>query len=160
MSTAFRSAPRPRRPSAARQSPLQPLPAKPRSVRGAPSGPSRPPPRAVPSPSAVPSAPAVTVKRLPTARKMPLWIRFLVQLHRGSLVVTFILVITALAVYGSTVYTQQLWSKEYRKLKTLTRNEREIAATTPCLENPLALSGTSGIGFSPPNTEQHHLSPA
>jgi hypothetical protein len=55
------------------------------------------------------------------------------------LVIAFILVIATLMVYGSTVYTQQLWSKEYRKLKTLQRNEREMTATSASLENQLAL---------------------
>jgi len=73
-----------------------------------------------------------------------------VQVQRGSLVVAFILVTATLIVYGSTVYTQQLWSKEYRKLKTLTRNEREMVATNEGLKNQLALqAGRPGSGLVP-----------
>lgn len=154
MSTAFRSAPHARRPTATGRSPLYPVPAQPnpnqksaqtRSVHSVPKG-SRPPLKGISAPS-----PGVgTVKRFPRARAMPLWLRLLVQVQRGSLVVAFILVTATLIVYGSTVYTQQLWSKEYRKLKTLTRNEREMIATNEGLKNQLALqAGRPGSGLVP-----------
>ena len=81
---------------------------------------------------------------------MPLWLRLLIQAQRGSLIVAFVLVTATLFVYSSTVYTQQLWSKEYRKLKTLTRNEREMIATNESLKNQLALqAGQPGSGLVP-----------
>jgi len=74
----------------------------------------------------------------------------LIQAQRGSLVIAFVLVTATLIVYGSTVYTQQLWSKEYRKLKTLQRNEREMIATSASLENQLALQAERpGSGLVP-----------
>ncbi len=87
---------------------------------------------------------------------MPLWLRLLIQAQRGSLIVAFILVTATLVVYGSTVYTQQLWSKEYRKLKTLTRNEREMIATNESLKNQLALQaerpGSGLVAQTPDST--------
>lgn len=81
---------------------------------------------------------------------MPLWLRLLIQAQRGSLIIAFVLVTATLFVYSSTVYTQQLWSKEYRKLKTLTRNEREMIATSESLKHQLALqAGQPGSGLVP-----------
>ncbi|MBW4695453.1 MAG: hypothetical protein KME27_27195 [Lyngbya sp. HA4199-MV5] len=83
-----------------------------------------------------------------------MWLRVLIQAQRGSLVIAFVLVIATLLVYGSTVYTQQLWSKEYRKLKTLQRNEREMTATSASLENQLALQAERpGSGLVPQTPE-------
>lgn len=50
----------------------------------------------------------------------------------------FVLVVAALVVYGSMVYTQQLWSKEYSNLKKMQRNEREMVAANEALKNQLA----------------------
>jgi len=54
------------------------------------------------------------------------------------MVVAFVLVTAALVVYGSTVYTQQLWSKEYRKLKHLQRSERQMVSATALTQGELA----------------------
>lgn len=150
MSTAFRSAPRSRRPASTRRSPLYPVPAQPSPMRTAPKR-SKPPLKAVMSPAG-----AAVVRRLPSKRSLPLWLRLLIQAQRGSLVIAFILVTATLIVYGSTVYTQQLWSKEYRKLKTLQRNEREMIATNEGLKNQLALQadrpGSGLVPQTPDNT--------
>lgn len=144
MSTAFRSAPRSRRPPSARRSPLYPVPAKRSPVRSVPKG-SNSPLRTVSTPTS-----SATVRRLPSTRSLPLWLRLLIQAQRGSLVIAFVLVTATLFVYGSTVYTQQLWSKEYRKLKTLQRNEREMIATSEGLKNQLALQAARpGSGLVP-----------
>jgi hypothetical protein len=93
---------------------------------------------------------------LPSKRSLPLWLRLLIQAQRGSLVIAFVLMTATLIVYGSTVYTQQLWSKEYRKLKTLQRNEREMIATNEGLKNQLALQadrpGSGLVPQTPDNT--------
>ncbi|XGV96234.1 MAG: hypothetical protein ACAF41_26310 [Leptolyngbya sp. BL-A-14] len=153
MSTAFRSASRSRRPPSARRAPLYPVATKTKPVQRVPK--STPSPlRAVPTPIARAKASAPTgtkaVRQLPTTRSFPLWLRMLIQAQRGSLIVAFILVIATLLVYGSTVYTQQLWSKEYRKLKSLQRSEREMTATSASLENQLALQAERpGSGLVP-----------
>jgi hypothetical protein len=50
-------------------------------------------------------------------------------LQRGSDVITLILGIVTLTIYSWTVYTQQQWTQEYRKLGTLQRNERDLTTT-------------------------------
>ena len=159
MSNAFRSTPHSRRTPSTRRSPLYPMPAKQnlgkksigqpssqqRSLHSVPPA-SRSPLRAVSASASGMS----TVERFPATWAMPLWLRLLIQAQRGSLIVAFVLVTATLFVYSSTVYTQQLWSKEYRKLKTLTRNEREMIATNESLKNQLALqAGQPGSGLVP-----------
>ena len=104
----------------------------------------------------VSSAPAPSAVRIPTASPVPNWLRLLVQAQRGSLIVTFALVITTLVVYGGTVYMQQLWSKEYRKLKTMQRSERQMLAASEVLKNQIiqqAESPNSGlVAKSPKHT--------
>jgi hypothetical protein len=96
------------------------------------------------------------IANLPTARPLPNWLRLLIQAQRGSLAVTFLLVIVTLVVYGGTIYTQQLWSKEYRKLKTMQRSERQMLAASEVLKNQIiqqAESPNSGlVAKSPRNT--------
>jgi len=108
--------------------------------------------------AAVPAAPAQSaIRKLPTARPVPNWLRLLIQAQRGSLIVTFALVIATLIVYGGTVYMQQLWSKEYRKLKTMQRSERQMLAASEVLKNQIiqqAESPNSGLVAKSP---QHTL---
>jgi len=79
-----------------------------------------------------------TVRRLPSPRKLPIWLQLMLLAQRGSLVVTFILVMGALLVYGNTVYTQQLWSKNFRDLRAFQRSERQLAAATGMLQSQVA----------------------
>lgn len=155
MSTAFRSALPARQPPSIQRSPLYPVPAKhspnqptlskPRPVHSVPKG-SRPPLRAIASPTSG----VATLKRFPTKWAMPLWLRLLLQVQRGSLVVAFVLVTATLIVYGSTVHMQQLWSKAHSKLKTQMRNELEMMATNEGLKNQLALQAVRpGSGLVP-----------
>lgn len=154
MSTAFRSTTHSRRPPSTRRSPLAAVPSPSRPVRRAPQSASSSL-RAVPSAigrttANSKSSSAKTVRQLPSSRSFPLWLRVLIQAQRGSLVIAFVLVVATLMVYGSTVYTQQLWSKEYRKLKTLQRNEQEMTATNASMENQLALQAEKpGSGLVP-----------
>lgn len=129
MSDAYRTT-YPRRSSNRR--PPRPLPSRGGSAR--PSQPSfNSAPVPFPSRTANPG-----VRRLPVKRPMPLWLRSLIALQRGSLVVVFLLAIATLVVYSGTVYTQHLWSSNYRKLKTLQRSEREMTAAEGTMKNYLA----------------------
>lgn len=82
-------------------------------------------------------SPSTPVRQLAARRPLPNWLRLLIRLQRGSLVVTFVLVTAALVVYGSTIYMQQHWSKEYNKLKSMQRSERQIAAVGASLKSQL-----------------------
>ncbi|MBD1843242.1 hypothetical protein H6F89_07480 [Cyanobacteria bacterium FACHB-63] len=79
-----------------------------------------------------------SVRRLPQSGKPPRWLRSLLLTQRVSILVTFGLAGMVLAVYGWTVYTQQLWGKEYSKLEQLRRNERQITANGEVLKNQIA----------------------
>ena len=92
------------------------------------------------------------VEKLPDVNQNPLWLRSLLFLQRGSSVVTFCLIGTTLAVYAWTVYTQQLWSREYRKLENLQREERQLTGANEVMKNQLAQQAEStGTGLVPPN---------
>ncbi|WP_431659881.1 hypothetical protein [Pantanalinema rosaneae] len=86
--------------------------------------------------SSPPAAPS-RVRRLPAHQQLPTSVRLLIQIQRGSVAVAFVLVTAALIVYGSTVYMQQLWSKEYRQLKTLERNERQMVAASDVMKEQI-----------------------
>ncbi|MCL1471504.1 hypothetical protein [Argonema antarcticum] len=79
-----------------------------------------------------------TVKILPQSESIPPWLRKSIALQQRSTFVTFLLVGAVLLVYGSTVYAQQLWSKEYRKLEILQRKERQLTTAGEILKNKLA----------------------
>ncbi|MHC5933455.1 hypothetical protein [Nostoc sp.] len=68
----------------------------------------------------------------------PLWLLRLYTFHRYSTVLAFLLVASTLAVYGWTVYCQQLWSQSYRRLQSLQRHERLLMTTNATLTNKMA----------------------
>lgn len=84
----------------------------------------------------MPSAPQ-RVRRLPAHQQLPTSVRLLMHIQRGSTAIAFVLVTAALVVYGSTVYMQQLWSKEYRQLKTLERSERQMVAASDVIKEQI-----------------------
>lgn len=103
------------------------------------------------------SAPAVAVKQLPTRRPLPTWLRLLIQLQRGSVIVTFVLVTAALVVYGSTIYMQQRWSKDYSKLKSMQRSERTMIAAGEFLKNQLIQQAEQPGSGLVPRTAAHTI---
>lgn len=78
------------------------------------------------------------VRMLPVRRSLPVWLRLLIQLQRGSTIVAFVLVAATLVVYSTTIYTQQLWSRDYQRLKAMQRQERQMIATSETLKHQLA----------------------
>ena len=85
-------------------------------------------------------APAKKVAKIPSrsALNPPIWLRVLLLFQQSSSAIAFGLIITAFSVYALTVYTQRLWDKEYKKLKTLQRHERLLTETNETLKNKLA----------------------
>lgn len=88
--------------------------------------------RSTPSRSAV-------VRALPASRSMPSWLRLLLVAHRGSSIVTFLLITAVLTIYGWTVQTQQIWGREYSRLEDLQRQERQIITANEVLKDNIAL---------------------
>jgi hypothetical protein len=62
----------------------------------------------------------------------------LLRTQRLSVIVAFVLVAATLLIYSSTMYTQQLWSKEYRKLEQLKRQERQMLTSGELLKAQIA----------------------
>lgn len=80
------------------------------------------------------------VSQISTASQpLPTWLRSLLWIQHSSAVVTFGLIGTTLLVYAVTVYSQQIWSREYRQLEDLQRQERNLVATHESLKNQLAV---------------------
>ena len=75
---------------------------------------------------------------MPNSGGVPLWLLRLYTFHRYSTVLAFLLVASTLAVYGWTVYSQELWSKSYRRLQNLQRHERLLTTTNATLINKMA----------------------
>lgn len=75
---------------------------------------------------------------VPTAKVLPTWLLRLYTIHRYSSIVTFLLVAIALVIYGWTVYSQEMWSQEFRRLQNLQRNERQLTTTNAMLKNKMA----------------------
>lgn len=92
------------------------------------------------SPSAtVPiSAPMQTVRQLPKPQPWPLWLRAMIGVNRGASLLTLSLTSAVLIIYSQTVYSQQLWNREYRNLEVLQRHERQLISTNEALKEQIA----------------------
>lgn len=113
-------------PRKSRGATLAPVPARPRKLQAVPNKPRSPRPG------------NGVVERLPRQSGLPLWLRSLIGLQRSSTIVAFALAGAALGVYGWTVYSQQLWGKEYQRLENLRRDERQLMATGSTLKSQIA----------------------
>jgi hypothetical protein len=72
---------------------------------------------------------------MPNSGTTPWWLLRLYTFHRYSTVLAFLLVASTLAVYGWTVYSQEVWSQSYRRLQKLQRHERLLTTTNATLTN-------------------------
>ncbi len=110
-----------------------------------------------------PSESRSKVTRLRTKpKRLPLALQFLLLVQKSSTTFTFGLVAITLGVYGWTVYAPTLWSQEFSKLKTLQRNERQLAATNESLKHKMAQQAEQpGSGLTAPNPHKSiFLAPA
>ncbi len=96
------------------------------------------------------------VYSLPRPRPLPFWLQMLLRVQRYSGVVTLLLILAVLTVYGWTVYSQQFWGREYSKLESLRRDERQLRATGAMLKNQIAEQaaqpGVNLVRQTPSNT--------
>jgi hypothetical protein len=82
----------------------------------------------------------------------PLWLETLYLLQVGSSVFSFFLVGAMLFMYGMTVYAPYKWTEEYRRLKELQKDERQITAANEMIKNQLAKQAqTQGVGLVDPD---------
>ena len=93
---------------------------------------------------------------VPSAPEMPAWLRSLVGVERTAGVLALLLGTATLAVYGSSVYSQQQWGTMYNRFQTLERNERELSVTGEMLKDKMAerafYSDTQLVPQNPGNT--------
>ncbi|HLP89361.1 MAG TPA: hypothetical protein VK184_12315 [Nostocaceae cyanobacterium] len=68
----------------------------------------------------------------------PVWLMRLYAVNRYSATMAFLFVVVALVVYGWTVYSQELWGKNYRRLQNLQRHERQLTTTNATLTSKIA----------------------
>ncbi len=89
------------------------------------------------------------------AQQPPIWLRTLLLLQYSSSVLTACLIAAILTVYALTVYAPQRWSREYKKLMNLQRDERQLTAANESLKNQLAQqaerSDTGLVNSNPTN---------
>ena len=69
---------------------------------------------------------------------LPWWLLRWQNFQRYSSIAAFLLVMANLTVYGWTVYAQQLWSQNSRKLQELQRQERQITTANETIKNKMA----------------------
>lgn len=88
-------------------------------------------------------------------QKPPAWFKRLSKLQKRFGAATLLLMGGMLLVYGATVYTQQKWSQEYRKLENLQRYERQLITTNELLKNQMATEAeTPATGLVAPNPSE------
>lgn len=84
------------------------------------------------------AASATSPKRLASAQSMPLLVRNLMLLQRGSSVLLFVLGVITLGVYSQTVRAQRSWSDAYSQLAQLRRQEPQLTLANESLKQHLA----------------------
>lgn len=95
-----------------------------------------------------------TVNPFPVERSRPAWLQGLMVFQQSFTLITLSLSVATLAVYSWTVYSQQLWGKEYDRLETLQRNERQLMTANEALKNQMAEQAeTTESGLILPNSE-------
>ena len=82
------------------------------------------------------------VKRLPRTNglPLPLWLRVLMSTQKLSIAVTVMLTVSVFAIYGWTVYAQEQWNQQYKKLEQLKRQERQLTSAEGSFDNNLLRS--------------------
>lgn len=68
----------------------------------------------------------------------PLWLKLLLWTQRGSALVTLMLGAALLVTYGWTVYIQQQWGREFERLESLKKQERQLVSASEVLKNQMA----------------------
>ncbi|MBE9176740.1 hypothetical protein IQ225_18045 [Synechocystis salina LEGE 06155] len=114
---------------------------------------------ALPKP-AFPSRRATVAASKPTplitspGESLPTSLQVLLRFQQATSCLTLGVVATVLGVYGWTVYTPTLWSKEYQQLKALQQTERQLITNTEAIKHQLAQEADrpdSGLVKANPN---------
>ncbi|MBE9196886.1 hypothetical protein IQ219_16595 [Synechocystis sp. LEGE 06083] len=85
---------------------------------------------------------------------LPTSLQVLLRFQQATSCLTLGVVATVLGIYGWTVYTPTLWSKEYQQLKALQQTERQLITNTEAIKHQLAQEAdqpSSGLVKANPN---------
>ena len=82
------------------------------------------------------------VKRLPRTNSfpLPLWLRVLISTQKLSILLTVSLTLSVFIIYGWTVYAQEQWNQQYKKLEQLKRQERQLTTAEGSFDNDILQS--------------------
>ncbi len=82
------------------------------------------------------------VKRLPRTNSFPLpvWLRLLMTTQKLSIAMTVMLTLSVFAIYGWTVYAQEQWNQQYKKLEQLKRQERQLTTAEGAFDSDMLRS--------------------
>ena len=82
------------------------------------------------------------VKRLPRTNSfpLPLWLKVLMTTQKLSIAATVLLTVSVFAIYGWTVYAQEQWNQQYKKLEQLKRQERQLTNAAGAFDNEMLRS--------------------
>ena len=82
------------------------------------------------------------VKRLPRTNSfpLPLWLRILMTTQKLSIAATVLLTVSVFVIYGWTVYAQEQWNQQYKKLEQLKRQERQLTNAAGSFDNEMLQS--------------------
>ena len=82
------------------------------------------------------------VKRLPRTNSFPLpiWVRVLLSTQKVSIAMTVLLTVSVFVIYGWTVYAQEQWNQQYKKLEQLKRQERQLTTAESSFDNDMLRS--------------------
>ncbi len=82
------------------------------------------------------------VRRLPRTNSfpLPLWLRVLMTTQKLSIAATVLLTVSVFVIYGWTVYAQEQWNQQYKKLEQLKRQERQLTNAAGSFDNEMLRS--------------------
>ena len=87
-----------------------------------------------------------------TAFSEPIWLKGLFLLKTSTSIFCWLMITAMFVFYGVTVYAPQLWTTEYKKLKNLQKDERQITSTNEIIKDQLAeQAGKYGTGLVNPD---------
>jgi len=98
---------------------------------------------------------------MPDRMPLPAWLRTLKKIENLSVVVALLLVGSAVVSYGWAVYSQQLWGKNYSRLDTLRRDERQLLKGSELMKNDIVRhSNPKQYGLMPRNSDHMVVIPS
>ena len=101
------------------------------------------------------------LKAMPDRTPLPVWLRALKKIENLSVMVALLLVGSAVVTYGWAVYSQQLWGKNYNRLDTLRRDERQLLKGSELMKNDIARrTDPKQYGLVPRNSDHMVVIPS